>query len=226
MRQAIVAVLLGLVGAVLTVVPTAGTPLVETNGPRRTWSFGQDDVGKPPAGWKAEYAGDGKGSVWKVVGDDTAPSRTGRVLTQTAAAPRAFINLCVVEDTGSRDVEAGVAFKDVGGTNNRGGGIVWRYQDRHNYYFARLDTREDNFRVYKVVSGRCIELASREDVKVADDEWHTLEIEMHGDHVRCYLDGTKHLDVRDSTIGGAGKVGLWTRGSARTRFDNFQVRGK
>jgi hypothetical protein len=221
MRQNIIAVVLGLVGAMLTAVPTAGTPLPPA--PPRTWSFRQDDVGKPPAGWKAESSGDGMGSVWKVVGDDTAPSRTNRVLTQTAAAPRAFINLCVVEDSSYRDVEASVAFTDVGGTNNRGGGIVWRYQDHHNYYLARLDTREDNFRVYKVVSGRCIELASREDVKI-DDEWHTLEIEMHGDHIRCYLDATKHLDVHDSAVKGAGKVGLWTRGSARTHFDNFKVK--
>jgi hypothetical protein len=221
MRWASVAAFLGLV---------VGVTLVggrrEAADPGRTLNFGKADAGKLPACWTADHAGYGTGSEWEVVADDTAPSGTGHVLTQTAASPKEFVSLCVVEDTNYQDVMASVAFKSVGGSNNRGGGIVWRYQDHDNYYLARLDMRDDNFRVYKVVSGRSIELGSRDALTVPDDEWHILKIEMHGDHIRCYLDGTNHLDVHDATVKGKGKVGLWTRGNAQTEFDDFKVSGK
>jgi hypothetical protein len=47
---------------------------------------------------------------------------------------------------------------------------------------------------------------------------------MVGDHIECFLDGKKLLDVRDSSITGAGKVGLWTKADAQTSFDQFRVR--
>jgi hypothetical protein len=191
-----------------------------------TMRFGKDDVGKLPAAWKADHAGTGKGSVWKVVEDDTAPSRAGYVLAQTAASPKEFINLCVANDTHYQDVGVSVAFKAVRGTNNLGGGVVWRYQDHHNYYLARMNLREDNFRLYKVVSGRRIELGTQDDLIRSTDEWHTLRIEMRGDHIECYLNGKKHLEAKDSTFKRAGKVGLWTKGSSQPHFDEVQIRAR
>jgi hypothetical protein len=213
MKWALPASLLGLLGAALA--PGDGN---------RSWCFGKDDAGKLPPGWEADHAGIGTGSEWKVVEDDTARSRAGYVLAQTAASPKAFISLCVAEDTRYQNVRVSVMFKAVRGTNNRGGGVVWRYQDHDNYYLARMNLREDNFRLYKVMSGRCIELGTKDDLRVCSMEWHKLGIEMRGDHIACYLDGTKHLDVHDSSFQGAGMVGLWTKGSAQTHFDDFAVR--
>ena len=51
------------------------------------------DLGKLPPGWQAAQTGEGKGSVWKVVADDTAPSKSGLALAQTAAGPNAMFNL-------------------------------------------------------------------------------------------------------------------------------------
>jgi hypothetical protein len=204
-------VLLGLAGAALAACDQ-----------QRAWRFGKDDAGKHPAGWKAEEAGTGRGSVWRVVEDDTAPAGTGHVLAQTAASPKAFIALCVAEDTSYQDVGVSVAFRAVHGANHQGGGVVWRYRDSHHYYLARADVRGDNVRVYKVVRGGRIELGSRDDLPISE-AWHTLRAEMRGDRIRCYLDGTKHLEVRDSTFPGAGKVGLWTKGDARTYFDDFNI---
>jgi hypothetical protein len=140
------AAFLGLVGVVLA-----------DEGHRRTMRFEKDDVGKLPAGWEADQAGTGTGSRWKVVEDDTAPSRTGYVLAQTAASPNDFIALCIAKDTHYEDVEISVTFKAVRGTNNRGDGVVWRYQDHDNFYLARMNLRDDNFRACKVMNGRRIE---------------------------------------------------------------------
>jgi Domain of Unknown Function (DUF1080) len=213
-------------GVVLTGVLAA--PLQAGEGKARTFRFGKGDVGKVPSGWNATQTNQGaNSSIWKVVADATAPSKSGLVLAQTAESPSAVFNLCVADGTSYKDVEIRVAFKAVRGKRDQGGGIVWRYQDASNYYVARMNPLEDNYRVYKVVGSKRIQLGTKEDLKVPVGEWHTLKVKMVGDHIECFLDGKKLLDVRDDTIQKAGQVGLWTKADAQTYFDNFAViRGK
>src|SRR5437667_322797 len=176
------------------VVAVLGTALFAAEEKTRAFKFKKDDVGKVPAGWKAEKTGTGEGSVWKVVADDTAPSKTGLVLAQTAESPGPLFNLCVLDHSKARDVEIRVAFKAVRGKLDQGGGIVWRYQDANNYYIARMNPLEDNFRVYKVVAGKRTQLETTPDnVKVPSGEWHLLKIKQVGDRIECFLDGKKHL---------------------------------
>jgi hypothetical protein len=185
--------------------------------------FAKDDLGKLPKGWMAAQTGTGEGSVWKVVADETAPSKSDYVLAQTAESPGPLFNLCVAQDTSYKDVEASVAFKAVKGDKDQGGGIVWRYQDANNYYIARMNPLEDNYRLYKVVAGKRIQLAAKEDLKVPVGTWHTLAIKMAGDQMECFLDGKKYLEAKDDTFTKAGKVGLWTKADAQSYFDQFVV---
>jgi hypothetical protein len=208
------------------VVVLAGMIVGAANEKPRSFHFGKEDVGKLPAGWKGAKTGRGDGNVWKVVADASAPSGTGYVLAQTAEGPNALFNLCIAEDTSYKDVEVRVKFKALAGRNDRGGGIVWRYRDANNYYIARMNPLEDNFRVYKVVAGKRTQLGTREGLKVPTGEWHTLEIQQMGDHIECSLDGKKYLDVNDTTYDQAGKIGLWTKSDAQTRFDDLRVQGK
>jgi Domain of Unknown Function (DUF1080) len=211
-------------GIILTVtVALLGTALCAADDKARIFKFAKSDAGKLPAGWKADKTGEGEGSVWKVVADDTAPSKSGHVLAQTAAAPKALFNLCVADDTSYQDVEASVAFKSVKGEIDQGGGIVWRYQDANNYYLARYNPLESNYRVYKVVNGKRIQLETEEDLQLKAGEWHTLKIKMVGNRIECFLDGKKILDAKDDTITKAGKIGLWTKADAQTYFDDFRV---
>ena len=181
------------------------------------------DVGKVPAGWKADKTGKGEGSVWKVVADETAPSKSGFALAQTAASPGSVFNLCVLPDGKYKDVELTVAFKAVKGNTDQGGGFVWRYQDANNYYVARMNPLEDNYRLYHVVAGKRTQFAGKEGLKVPTGTWHTLKVKHVGDAIECYLDGNKEVEAKDTTITKAGKVGLWTKADAQTYFDNFQV---
>jgi Domain of Unknown Function (DUF1080) len=217
MRWLIVAIALLIAPALL---PAAGDKA-------RTFTFAKDDVGKLPRGWKADHTGKGEGSVWKVVADDTAPSKTGYALAQTAEGPKQFFNLCVAEDTNYTDLELNVAFKAIKGKEDQGGGVVWRYKDADNYYICRMNPLEDNFRVYKVVGGVRMELATtKDDVKVPASEWHTIKATMKGDAIECFLDGKKYLEAKDDTFKGAGKVGLWSKADAQSHFDNLTVKGK
>jgi Domain of Unknown Function (DUF1080). len=87
-----------------------------------------------------------------------------------------------------------------------------------------MNPLEDNYRVYKVVAGKRIQLETKEELKVPVGEWHNLKIKHVGDHIECFLDGKKHLDVKDDAIAKAGKVGLWTKADAQTHFDQFTVK--
>jgi hypothetical protein len=209
----------------LAVVALLATTLLAADKKAPALKLGKDDVGKLPAGWKAAQTGKGQ-SVWKVVADDTAPSKTGLVLAQTTDDRDALFNLCVAEDGSYKDVELSVAFKAMAGKKDQGGGLVWRYQDANNYYIARMNPLEDNFRVYKVVEGKRSKEFQNAEVKVPAGEWHTLKVKMAGDHIECSLDGKKYLDVKDDSITKPGKVGLWTKADAQTYFDDFKVSGK
>jgi hypothetical protein len=207
----------------------AATALWAADDKARVIRFSRDDVGKVPAGWMAEKTGKGEGSVWKVVADDTAPSKAGYVLAQTAESPGNVFNICVLERSKYNDVDLSVAFKAIAGKKDQGGGFVWRYQDHNNYYICRMNPLEDNYRVYKVVEGRRTQLGeegTKEGLKVPAGEWHRLRVTMEGDHIQCYLDSKKELDVRDSTYKEAGKVGLWSKADAQTHFDDFRLSGK
>ncbi|MBL8797746.1 MAG: DUF1080 domain-containing protein [Planctomycetia bacterium] len=187
-------------------------------------TFKKDEVGKLPAGWTVAKTGTGAGSTWKVVADATAPSKSGQALAQTAAGDKPVFNLCVLNDSSFQDGEISVAFKSIKGEVDQGGGILWRYQDPDNYYIARMNPLEDNYRVYKVVAGKRVQLATtKEEVKIKDNAWTTLKIKQAGDQIECFLDGKKFLEAKDDALPKAGKVGLWTKADAYTHFDQLQI---
>jgi hypothetical protein len=191
----------------------------------RVFKFSKDDVGKAPTGWKAEKTGKGEGSVWKVMEDETAPSKSGVALAQTAKSLGGIFNICVAEETKYKDVELSVSFKAIAGDSDQGGGFVWRYQDHNNYYICRMNPLEDNYRVYKVVAGKRTQLGAKEGVKVKTGEWHQLKVDVKGSQMTGYLDGEKLWEITDDTYQNAGKVGLWSKADAQTHFDGFKAEG-
>jgi hypothetical protein len=203
----------------------AGAALLAADDKPRAFRFEKAQAGKLPAGWQADKTGKGDGSEWKVVTDDSAPSKSGHALAQTAKGPKPLFNLCVAEDTSGKDVEVSVAFKAVAGEVDQGGGVVWRYQDANNYYVARHNPLEDNFRVYKVVAGKRTQLGSA-DVDAPAGKWHTIRVVHQGNRIQCYLNGKLYLDVTDDTIPEAGRIGLWTKADAQTYFADLKVSGK
>jgi hypothetical protein len=192
----------------------------------KTFAFAKADLGKTPAGWKVPDTGKAAAGEWKVQNDPTAPSKDGHVLTQTASSPKAAFNLCVAETPSATDVEVSVSFKALEGKVDQGGGIVWRYQDAKNYYIARMNPLEDNFRLYKVVDGTRKQLDTKEGLTARAGEWHKISIRMQGDKIECSLDGKKLLTAKDDTFKSKGQVGLWSKADARTSFCQFRVQVK
>jgi DNA-binding beta-propeller fold protein YncE len=177
-----------------------------------------------PSGWSVAKTGTGDGSVWKIQEDATAP--TGKkVLTQTSSAgPSALFNLCVAVEPKLADMDLTLAFKANDGKIDQGGGPVWRYQDENNYYIARANPLENNFRLYKVIDGKRTQLATA-DVEAATGKWHTIRIEHNGSRIRCSFNDHQYLDIKDDSISSAGRIGFWTKADAVTSFAAPKVAG-
>ncbi len=130
-------------------------------------------------------------------------------------------NLCYSKDINFTDGNISVDFRANSGKIDQGGGIIWRVADSNNYYVARFNPLEDNFRFYIVYNGIRSELASA-DIKLPSG-WHTMKIEQIGDIFKGYIDGKEYLKHKDSQIKKAGGVGLWTKADAKTSFDNLII---
>ena len=187
------------------------------------WKFEDAKVGELPKGWSTAKTGEGAGSVWKVLDDATAPNGS-KVLVQTSSeGKRMLFNLCVAAEPKLADVEINLSLKAVSGKIDQGGGPIWRYQDANNYYVARLNPLEGDFRLFHVVKGKRTQLAKTVSVNEPAGQWHTLRVVHRGHHIQCFLNGQRHFDVEDDTLTAAGLVGLWSKADAVTSFDNVSV---
>ncbi len=167
--------------------------------------------GVPPRGFTPAVG------EWKVASTDD-----GNVLAQSASNADPVFNVVLVDDTSARDVDLSVKVKALAGEFDQGGGLVWRAKDARNYYVARYNHKEDNFRVYKVVDGIRSRPFQNADVK-HHDGWTIVRVTMKGDHIEGYLDGQKFLDAHDATLADAGKIGLWSKSDARSQFDDLTL---
>ena len=122
-----------------------------------------------------------------------------------------------------KDGEIDVIFKSVSGRSDQGGGIMWRVQDKNNYYVARFNPLEDNFRIYFVHNGSRQEIIGTH-VTLSQDDWHTMKIVQRGNEFEGYLDGEKLLSGSSNLFRDSGGVGLWTKADAITWFDNLTIR--
>ena len=189
------------------------------------WKFEDAKMGELPQGWSAAKTGEGAGSVWKVLEDATAPAGP-KVLAQTSSDGQgSLFNLCVSAEPRLTDVEINLSLKAVSGTIDQGGGPIWRYQDANNYYIARVNPLEDNFRVYKVIGGKRTQLATAA-VKAESGQWHTIRVVHRGRDVQCWLNDKLLLEAQDDAISRAGQIGLWTKADAVTSFDAITVKNR
>jgi hypothetical protein len=129
----------------------------------------------------------------------------------------------VLDKSRFRDGEVRVRIKALKGKLDQGGGLVWRYRDADNYYVARYNPLENNFRVYKVVKGKRIQLGTKEDISLPAGKWFRLAVRHTGNRIQCLLDGKPYLDVKDDTFKEAGQVGLWTKADAVSSFDELVI---
>ena len=196
-------------GTCLVAVTVAMSALAETV------KFDDVKVGKLPPKWLATETGSGT-AAWSVEKDDTAPSKPN-VLVQTGEAQ---FPVCIKQDTRMKDGFVEVQLKPLAGKEDQAGGIIWRCQDKNNYYIARANALENNVMLFHTVKGKRVEI-KRVSTKVTANTWHTLRVDFKGNQVKVQFDGILVLEADDDTFKNSGMIGLWTKADSITAFDNF-----
>ncbi len=198
-----------------------------------TIDFNQDKSGEPPSGFSTALTGRGRPGKWIVMKDSASPNQ-GNVLAQTDGDSTGYrFPVCVYDGLTAKDVDVTVKFKAVAGKVDQGAGIVWRYQDKNDYYIVRANALEGNVVLYKVENGKRTDLPVKgkgrtygmKD-KVPSGEWGMLRVVAKGNLFEVYHNGKKLYDVEDETFKEAGKVGLWTKADSVIYFDDLQVIAK
>ena len=210
-----------------TQMATGHKPSTASKPSNASWNFDDVPAGKLPAGWKVDATNQkGPLATWQIIKDTTAPSND-HVLAMTSPNHTfgGTFNLCWTDTVSFLDGEIEVRFKAVKGKEDQGGGVIWRVQDKDNYYIARFNPLENNFRIYYVRDGARKTLADAR-IALPAGKWHTLKIVQHGNRFEGYLNGKKLLQDMDNLFTKPGGVGLWTKADAVTSFDDFLVKAE
>ncbi|MGO8705946.1 MAG: family 16 glycoside hydrolase [Candidatus Brocadiia bacterium] len=225
---AVAAGLLGLPPMTAAAQPAVPAPGVDASasvaaGEACRLSFDDVRAGELPRGWKVDATNPkGEPAEWQVVADDHAPSKPNVLsITKIADDSSGHFNLCWTPAVQLKDGTLEVKIRANTGKKDQGGGLIWRAADAMNYYVARYNPLETNFRLYYVKNGKRVQLAGADGLGIKTGEWFTIKIVVHGEKMEGWLDGKKLLEVTDKTFTGAGGVGFWSKADAASSFDDF-----
>lgn len=205
----------------------AQTQFSDSLNPAETTSFDFENypAGQLPDGWSEYYTGSG-GTEWKIAEDNG-----NKVLAQLYSDnPNNHFNVIVNDGIVAKDMVLTARLKGVTGNHDQGGGFVWRFTDKNNYYVVRANPLEDNVVLYKVENGKRTDLPLAGkgrtygvDVPTMGNQWHTLKLIVQGDVFTVFLNDKELFKVQDKTFTNTGKVGFWTKADAVTYFDDFEI---
>src|SRR5262249_16318686 len=163
-------------------------------GQQLVYNFDELSNGPPPLKFHSARTGSGRESTWVVMSDPTAPSKSN-IVAQTSTDQTDYrFPLLIADDATFRDLDLTVKFKAVSGSIDRAGGLVFRLKDPNNYYIVRANALENNYRLYHVVNGRRSQFAGA-NLTVTSGEWHELRVELVGNKITCYYDGSKKIEA-------------------------------
>lgn len=204
--------------------PATTSPMAATNSSTaaRTLTFDDDAVNTTPSGFSFGRTGSGAQGRWIVRTEVDAPSRPNVLAQLDADDTDARFPVAVANTPTLRDLRLSVRCKPVSGRVDQACGLVFRYRDENNYFITRSNPLENNIRLYSVKDGKRRQLASWSGTVTAG-AWHENVVEIRGDHILVFWDGTKVLDYRDSTFMEAGRIGVWTKADSVTYFDDLRV---
>jgi hypothetical protein len=186
--------------------------------------------GTAPDALFCDVTGPGGPAQW-VVTQATAEGGIRKVLAQTSQiADSARMPHCLLKNYHRADVDIVVLIRPVSGEHAQAGGIVWRAQDKYNYYALMLDAKNDRMVVYRVAQGRARPLPiAGEDgqhahpLKLEPERWYQLRVRAANGLFEIYLDNVKRFEIEDGSMRAAGAVGIVTLSDSVVQFDAFNV---
>ncbi len=190
----------------------------------RTWHFDSDRPGGIAQGFRPMHTGEKADApaTWAVTATRDAPSAPHVFAVTEAAGTNKTFNLALLEGTSYQDLDLTVMLRPRGGTNNQGGGVVVRAKGPDDHYVMRWNPLESNFRIYALVGGARVDIASAP-LELDARQWHQLRVIVGGAHMECFVDDKPVVSADDRSFPEAGMIGLWTKGDAVTAFDDLVV---
>ena len=222
MRARLIAILAGAIG-----MAAAGAAGAQSS---RSVTFDFLKPGSGPRAFACDVTGPGGPARW-VVTQAMAEGGIRRVLSQTSqVADMSRMPHCLLRNYRGGDVDVVVLIRPVSGDRAQAGGLVWRAQDKQNYYALMIDAKADHMAVYRVEKGRPAPLPiAGEDrkyshpFKLERDRWYQLRVRATGQRFEIFLDNRKQFEVEDGTFAAPGAVGIATLADSVIQFDAFNV---
>ncbi len=197
-----------------------------------TFNFDSDQPGTIPKSFTTALTGKGVPGTWVILKDLTAPGKPN-VLAQTSMDSTNYrFPVCIYDGLTAVDVDISVRFKPIKGRVDQAAGIVWRYQDKDNYYVVRANALENNVVPYKVHNGKRTDLdlvgsglfTYGKKATILSGEWGSLRVVAKGNRFTVYINGKRLFEVENDTFNSAGKIGLWTKADSYTLFDDLEIK--
>lgn len=203
------------------VAPGKKPPKIDRCKFRTEYTFDDQTVGQPPKEMESIIAGDTHvPGTWTVVGNDA--DNPNMLLQSSDVADGGRFSALVQTPWIYTDFESEVELRTKSGEKEyREAGIVFRFQDRKNYYFASVNTSTDKVSLVRVANGERQNMGTKT-LNLMNDKWYELRVTAKGMEIDVELNGDSVLSATDNTFM-AGRVGVFTRSNTVTNFDGFKV---
>jgi hypothetical protein len=189
------------------VAPAAGDALAAAD-------FAATDLGR----WSVMDAADALigPSVWKAQNGRLSP------VTDAQDLPSQYGSALLTGDANWRDYSvSAAAYVNL----NDEIGVVARASERGYYVFKLLPAGRKPAMLlarYEIVNHQFVPLATAETGGFETQRWYTLRLEVKGDRLTAYVDGTPVLEAQDSGYT-QGRAGVYGYPEGGLEFDNFAV---
>ena len=144
----------------------------------------------------------------RIVAEADAPSKSNVLEISNQATD----TWCVKTDVSVRDGYVEVKAKTKASPQHRffmapdnpNLGVVWRYQDAKNFYYASNEAT--NLKVKRVVDGKSELITHSHRIDATPGKWHTLRVEFTGATFRVFWDGREAYSVAGRFSGSAASL--------------------
>jgi hypothetical protein len=169
---------------------------------------------------------------WRVYLDRFAPSPELVLIQSASLAEPDHYPIALLRDIEAKDMALSAYLKPMGGAMDQSQGLIWRVQDKDNYYAVLANALDGQLHLLKMVDGQPQEIASvpiQIAVQFEQQEptstwgWYMLNVETAGSRITVWFDGEKKIETTDTTFMRAGQVGLITHADSVAVFDDLAV---
>ena len=169
---------------------------------------------------------------WRVYLDRFAPSPEFVLIQAANLAEPDHYPIALLRDVTAKDLTLSTSLKPMGGTMDQSQGLIWRVQDKDNYYAVLANVLNNQLHLLKMVDGKPQEIAAAPiqiAVQFEQDEptptwgWYTLKVEIEGRDITVWFDGETLIEVTDRTFTRSGQVGFITHADSVALFDDLSV---